>query len=1080
MQDPNTGQRAAAIGFLRRRGTERKEQAKDDHPLLLDNPTSPVELSPPPIGVAPSAESQEQQQQQQQQVSVSQEQDVPEPTTALSPPQQSHLGSPPAPYSRLVTLERISVMLRRKEEELRLQKEAEEMNETTFERKLRLLEEQRQQRQESEGDDGADRLAQRALAIGFLGDSRRRGNSPRLRLERRPTSRAEAAVTHPNSNMNSSVDAGLGEWDASQLRRSKTTLGRRRSRLHQRRGSADSIVPEDVQQRDELVEADFFSEPEADVGAGYMATEGGGSVRSDTAEYFEVLKGDKEKSGRYSPSAFGSSVPMSVDPSMPMPPTFPVRSSSRSRLLASPKMERAVAIPGPLSPTSPLSPLYAPRGVPMLNGPSGLRGQTPLLADDYDDDDDGILWDDEDAMDHSTHRNLTNDSEPYTSSSQTGIVSPHLSPRTKYSRQRSESELPIYETALIGEVLQTPYYVVPEPSYPALHLEPISERRPSLSTNRHRGIEIEEPPPDDRHQQFPTPTSPLPPIPVPQTRKFLHQGRAWQVITTSTVKDRYLFLFTDVLVIAKQIKTHPTDPLKTTYQIKSVMALRNAQLVLKDERWAYTSRLPSPAVQAATKKFATNPIKAVAYLIAKRAFPCTPDAISHFLHVTPGLNRKQLGRFLGVGEHYDILQAFLSSFDFKSIPLTDSLRLFLSQLRLPGEASIIDSILESFSKRWYHCNKDSISFSASVTLKLVFAIMELNADLHNPYSGDESVVTVREFVDRFRSGVRMEAVRLGEGAVDPVGVEFLEGVYESLKREKLDMADGDEGGKIGVWVGIEDTEFGGRNTIQQQLQYQITEEEEDNPTILPPFPSRLTLKHTSPSITIRIPSPDPTLRIHLYGSDLEFSPSVLTFAQSPTSTFRIRGTGLGRKLIYFSKRGPTSKRYKTIQTRQITIEPAFLRWSFQLGFVNDGFEFPVSSSSPIREREREREREMTKKKYLFAVSDSGTRQAWVSAFSATGLVPNAPISRRLTSSSSHHHHHHNSNSRNRTNSSSSSTSSSSEETELQNSVAIRVLKDYVLPVEGVVSGKEVVEGVLRNGRVGFAVGFLRGIGGAGM
>ncbi|KAI9091462.1 Sec7 domain-containing protein, partial [Phlyctochytrium arcticum] len=389
-------------------------------------------------------------------------------------------------------------------------------------------------------------------------------------------------------------------------------------------------------------------------------------------------------------------------------------------------------------------------------------------------------------------------------------------------------------------------------------------------------------------------------------RRFVHQGRAWQVMTTSTVKDRYLFLFTDILVIAKQLKSE-TETAKPLFQVKSIMPLRHAQLVLKDERWQYSYRTPSSAIQAAIRKFSTNPIKAIAYLIAKRAFPCTPEAIAHFLHITSGLSRKQLGRFMGINEHADILQSFLSMFPLKGQRLDECLRLFLSTVRLPGEASTIDFVLDSFAKRWYHYNKDTVDFDANVTLKLVFTIMELNAEIHNPYADETNATTSREFVDRFRTGVRAEAVAAGSGIYSSgVSNELLENMYDSVRREKLEMAD-------------LDSDAG---------------EKERNEHALPPFPSRLTLKHTSPLIQVKISQPDPNFRIHMHGQDLVFDPPVLDFTRSNTATFTMRGTGLGRKLVFFTKRGAASstRKYVTPQTRQVTIEPAFLRHSFQTTF----------------------------------------------------------------------------------------------------------------------------------------------------
>ncbi|KNC96133.1 uncharacterized protein SPPG_08520 [Spizellomyces punctatus DAOM BR117] len=1036
-------QRAAAIGFLRRRGTERvlergnvSNQGANKDREVESSYTSENGI----VGPAPSAEVGEP-------IFYSELEEIPaeQPTLASSSQQVYVPPAPtatPSPYNGVLSLERISVMLRRKEDELRLQKEAEEMNETTFERKLRVLEEQRQRMR---GDaEEADRLAQRTLAIGFLGNNRRVG-SPREELERRPTSRAEAAVTHMDEDH-------VRDWSVSPIRRSRTTLGRKRN-LHRRHSSVDTILGEEVR---DILEGEIFSEPElveADVSIGDGTnTEGPGSLRSDP-DFFEPLKGEKDqlRSGRFSPSPFGTSVPMHVDPAMPMP-NFPVRSSSRSRMLAPPKMERAITIPGPLSPQSPLSP-HSPRVRPaqMPNSLLGLRGRLPtsVFPQDPEDVEYDENWSDTGANER--NRGQDNEIEQTPTQNGQGMVSPPMSP-SRPLRQRSESEVAV--DAAQECVEEFPLRRADVSYGPPPQGSAIQAPSNGPSGRQHR-VDFAESSAEIR-------ASPPPVTGIMQSRKFLHQGRAWQVITTSTVKDRYLFLFSDVLIIAKQLKVDQDDPKQSIYQVKSIMPLRNAQLVLKDERWQYSPRAPSPAVQSAIRKFTTNPIKAIAYLIAKRAFPCTPDAIAHFLHVTWGLSRKQLGRFLGIPEHHDILQGFLSFFPFKNQRLDESLRLFLSSIRLPGEGAVIDAILDTFAKRWYHCNKDAVDYDAHVTLKLVFAIMELNADLHNPYADENNSTTMREFVDRFRTGVRADAVAAGSGVYSSgVPSDVLGEIYESVRREKLEMAelDGDLMVKEKISVEVDTDYLQSRTPALQDTFARDRRVAQDNEFTPPPFPSRLTLKHTSPPILVRIPYPDAHLRIHLHGQDLQFDPPVLEFVRSNVAVFYMRGSGLGRKLVFFTKRGSSAKRYATPQTRQVTIEPAFLRHSFQItfhshldGIAGDNYQPPSSAPS--------------KKKYLFAVSDQPTREQWVASFSAGGIVPNAPAPRRAPTSYS----------RRRTNSSSSSTStSSSEEMEaIQEQVAIRVLKDYVLPVDGSpMSAEGIVDAVLRNARIPLALGFLK-------
>ncbi|KAJ3176326.1 hypothetical protein HDU87_005368 [Geranomyces variabilis] len=1104
-REPGT-QRAAAIGFLRRRGTERKEAggaaANDAGDLLLSPPQPPPPLPPPSLPL-PAASNLSRLNASSRQPSgaaspAAEARSVPYPSSssnntplidsdfllAASPPQPVYaqaaavVGGVPGGYHGLVSLERISVMLRRKEDELRFQKEAEEANETTFERKLREVEERRRReraaapssepktatgqdkgppprsplRQDDSSSSSSPHI-QRARAIDFL--NQRRGDSPREQLDRRPTSRAEAAVVQPHSG-----SSGDGNWNSrhyglddetrtnSFVRRCKTTLGRNGGGQQRDRSGSGSATATEA--RDDL---DGNS---ARLMAPYLGTDDTGSDSPGTnaaeGDSFELCRNESIKSHVGSPQLYSSSIPMHVDPSMPMPKMpagFPVRSSSRPRILPFPKVAHAVEMSGPPSPTSPRSPRIpidraarSPgfRSTPFFQQPEGGADSSGLLR----------------------------------SGSYNGIMSPPESPaRTEYRpRQRSESEVAMADVDAMTSSRPATNTINTAPARPTkiqipVVVEPPSARRPVATTQRNNNQFILSP------TYTPSPSSPAAFSSLfshHSPRKFLQQGRAWQVITTTTVKDRYLFLFTDVLVIAKLLREDLSNPEESTFQIKNILALRSSQLVLKDERWQYTPRAPSPAVQAAVRKFSTNPIKAVAYLISKRAFPCTTDAIAHFLHVTPGLSRRQLGRFLGVQEHHDILQAFLDMLHFKNLRVDESLRLFLSTVRLPGETFVIDAVLDAFAKRWYNCNKDSVHSDANVILKLVFAIMELNADLHNPYADEGGKVTMREFVDRFRTGVRADAVAAGSGVLYSGGIssEVLGAIYDSVRKEKLEMAevDWDLAVKARIVVEVDLTAARGSGpavgagSFSRHPQHYLPtqqhstasrygkersrappahlasaaapDEDDDTTSLtLPPFPSRLTLKHTSAPILVRIPFPDPHLRIHLYGQDLQFSPQILTFAEQPTASFTIRGTGLGRKLVFFSKRGPAARRYQTPFTRQITIEPAFLRHSFQLSFWPHSDELnsssgggaaagggggggPLGSAPPMLQQQGQQRSQQTsssryqgrqpqpqplppplpppqpvvKRKYLFAVSDQDTRASWLESLAAADLHPN--------------------------------------------------------------------------------------------
>ncbi|KAI8825621.1 uncharacterized protein EV422DRAFT_599848 [Fimicolochytrium jonesii] len=1266
--------RAAAVGFLRKRGTERKEAGapavaaaataavpsslsipSSQGKLTLDELVSPGPWSPTssiPLPAQPSSYHHT----QPHEFALS----YPPPTTSLhfnihTQPAADFTPSfsPPAPllypagYQGLAQMERISVMLRRKEEELQLQKEAEELNETTFERKLRKVEEDRRgAKLIGSAPPAASNDAGRITDLESMARQRSERRKTVWRSARRPTEFGEAAIVHAafamaaaamsdNEDDEQDLTSNSAPTRSEPIQRSASAFESRR-RPHANTafreamdnrmigddpstGSDDAMSRTPIRTRLDHKGNLSVHSSSSSLGGGMVVPVPGRGNRDE--DYPAAINGRAQALS--AAALFGTSIPMAVDPALPMPilpQPHPMghphmshqqqqyqhqqqhhmqtlqwqqqahvqgsvgnspegrfeerleRSNSgqrparpRPRLhISPPSFEQPHNQYPPRSPRSPRSPLASPHphpgpfdwtredtepgrnlsadarkrslapDFPVRKGSIPERGSRKGSAVEILALRKGSTPEIVGARKGSVTADIVGvrkTSTPELNESRTRAKTPDLLTirKTKVARSdvaaaRFGSSLDSGQERLLPQLYTHQRSAVAqldtasEPPTPRVAgdrpVEPTRLDNVSYSTS---GSVLAMMVPIDgllesstyisRSESCSTSSSSIPPLPLLEpSRKFLHQGRAWQVITTSTVKDRYLFLFTDMLVIAKQLSDDPINPLNSTYQIKNIMPLNttnhNAQLVLKDERWNYTARVPSPAVRTTVKKFGANPIKAIAYILAKRAFPCTPDAIAHFLHVTPGLNKRQLGRFLGVLEHADILQAFLSTFPFKNQRIDESLRLFLSTMRLPGDTAVIDRMLDAFARQWFHANKDGRGHTAdlhpNIILRLVFAVMELNADLHNTYPTSSSAtspttvveddthpappprVTSREFIDRFRTTIRAEAVAAGgyNGVPLPystgISTTTLAEVYDSVRREKVEMAevDADAGGKVGVLVEVAgggggskgEVVYGGkrRPVFHSHSHHAAAEDayvetdphhhpqpynEEDaadepaeradenevdtngtpdDDLTIPPFPSRLTLKHTSPPISISIPFPDPRLRIHLYGQDLLFTPAVLTFATSNTATFTVKGTGLGRKIVFMYKRGGTARRYRmTPATRQITIEPAFLRHSFQLTFwsgavggnersgsgrAGGGFkarshngngssttlpmmhrldstlELPMLAS-PVAARDAAAANAATKKKYLFTVSDFETRAAWMEAFAVAGLVP---------------------------------------------------------------------------------------------
>jgi hypothetical protein len=163
----------------------------------------------------------------------------------------------------------------------------------------------------------------------------------------------------------------------------------------------------------------------------------------------------------------------------------------------------------------------------------------------------------------------------------------------------------------------------------------------------------------------------------------------------------------------------------------------------------------------AAKLFNDKPSKGIQYLLDNGILPnpVTPESVSSFLRngLVVGLDKAAVGQYLGEkGKapspdknppvwdcewfHKDVLAAFCSSFAFENQSLLDGLRMFLATFRLPGEAQMIDRILQGFSESCGCSCEESVNGSLKLFSKdekrasdaaylLSFSIIMLNTDL---------------------------------------------------------------------------------------------------------------------------------------------------------------------------------------------------------------------------------------------------------------------------------------------------------------------------------------------------------------
>ncbi|KAL8287296.1 hypothetical protein RQP46_003748 [Phenoliferia psychrophenolica] len=444
-------------------------------------------------------------------------------------------------------------------------------------------------------------------------------------------------------------------------------------------------------------------------------------------------------------------------------------------------------------------------------------------------------------------------------------------------------------------------------------------------------------------------------------RKLLLHTPVLQIVNAHTVKDRHLFLFSDLLLIAKPLlDDHPLtgvplpSTLESAFVVKSIVELRDLKLMAIDD--------PSEDQRPKTRhkdmltfidRFANDPTRAIAHLVQNGAIANDAPTVANLLFRNPDLNRNQVGTFLAATKNRHILKAYVDKFRLGGVRIDDALRVFLMTMRLPHDLAAAEHVLGVVALAWAETNGSS-GFDPSLTTSLVLAIMRLSDALHaggtapggaGLFSGPNRHMSVDDFVASFREH-------------DPrllVPEQLLSQVYTAVRRERIEQAS--DNSMFSMTPDIEATVAPAR------------------------IPGRLTYRVASESITITIPEPDPDFRIKLHGNDLKFDPPHLSFAKSATQTFRVTGTALGLRAMVLIKLGANAPRYQGLPLSKVfSVERAFMLHTFQISFVNHldvkRKVRPPRAFPPFRTLTKS---QLPMQQYMLSTLDASVRATWLQA-----------------------------------------------------------------------------------------------------
>lgn len=453
-------------------------------------------------------------------------------------------------------------------------------------------------------------------------------------------------------------------------------------------------------------------------------------------------------------------------------------------------------------------------------------------------------------------------------------------------------------------------------------------------------------------------------------RRLIMSAPVLQVVTSSTIKDRFLFLFSDLLVLAKPVQppegsqTAASDELPTmawTFSVKSIIDIDNLKLTMpKAERKHSTSQ--TPLMTSFIRDFAHHPQNAISTVINKSNLPRTPPTIAQFLQQTPELDRQQLSNFLFNPEDGGaIMKAYIQLEKLTGVSIESALRSLLLELRFPERREAFQELLIAFARRWTDTNRALIkeNFTPQLAIDLVLAIMCLNDAVHGKsgatpgyFSAPNPHMTSSAFVTSFRP-------------LDPQCVlsdRTLMRIYGSIITDPLQQA-------------LLPVEPGPTYSVR---------------VFAPGVPSRLTYGVSSEPVRLVIPRPDKDFAVRLYGEGMTFQPQILSFAKTSVQEFRITSKTLGVHTMVFVCAGRNARRYRSLSSDCAPGEsklPRSANVSVQRAFMENCFTLTTQSH----------------RRFLLSVADGEQRKQWLRCIKERievrrGEVADSPV---MTSGSAH-------------------------------------------------------------------------------
>ncbi|KAM9232012.1 Golgi-specific brefeldin A-resistance guanine nucleotide exchange factor 1 isoform 3-T3 [Leptosomus discolor] len=180
-----------------------------------------------------------------------------------------------------------------------------------------------------------------------------------------------------------------------------------------------------------------------------------------------------------------------------------------------------------------------------------------------------------------------------------------------------------------------------------------------------------------------------------------------------------------------------------------------------------------------TEQFNQKPKKGIQFLQDKNllATPIDNNEVARWLRENPRLDKKMIGEFVSDRKNIDLLESFVGTFSFQGLRLDEALRLYLEAFRLPGEAPVIQRLLEAFTEHWRKSNGSPFA-NSDACFALAYAVIMLNTDQHNHNVRKQNVPMTLE---EFRKNLK------GVNGGKDFEQDILEDMYHAIKNDEIVM-----------------------------------------------------------------------------------------------------------------------------------------------------------------------------------------------------------------------------------------------------------------------------------------------------